>query len=154
MSPDEAACIAIERPLGQATGRVILWNMQDGQLSQPRYLTSDPADVRFPSLNGSGTLACWQSLDGGKWKLILWRSDGQERVLDIKPSMGDVAFGLVQPSLSPDGKFVAFVEDHEEPGGDKIDVFDLNSGLTVYFSGCGGGVMFPTLSDPPGRSGK
>ena len=51
MDTNENAVIAIERPLGQQVGKVILWKMEGGELSSPQYLTDDLTDVRFPSLN-------------------------------------------------------------------------------------------------------
>jgi hypothetical protein len=148
MAADGGACIAVERAIGSKNGRVVFWRMNDDRLLEPRYLTEEIGPVKFPSLDSSGSLACWQMRQGSRQTLVLWSDFEGIRQLEIPPSEGDAPFDLVQPSITPDGRFVTFIEDHLEPGADKIGIYDIENQAVVYFTGCDGNVMYPTMSDP------
>jgi hypothetical protein len=144
------ALIAVERPIGRQTGKVILWEIQNKALVNPVYLT-DNGDYRFPSLDSTGKLACWQARgEYGKWVIVTWTPElgieglAGRRGIDNSPSFPD----LVMPCLSPDGRFITFVYDRPEPGMDAIGIYDLVYSVSFEFGGCGGSFMFPALSDP------
>jgi hypothetical protein len=144
------ALIAVERPIGQQTGRVILWEIRNKALINPIYLTEN-GDYRFPSLDSTGKLACWQARgEFGKWIIDTWTPDhGIESLYgwwggSLSPDFPD----LTMPSLSPDGHFIALVCDRPEPGADTIGVIDMVEPISYEFSGCNGSFMFPSLSDP------
>ena len=147
MDSDASHCIAVERKIGDEVGRIILWSIVDWKLENPLYLTADPGQVKHPSLSANAEKCCWQEMVKGKWSVIVWDASTQARNV-IGPSVPPYAgYGWVQPAISPDGRFVTFVDDLKEAGADRIGIYDLRDGSVIYLQGCGGNIMFPSLTD-------
>lgn len=141
------ACIAVERPVGQQTGKVVMWNIESKQLIHKNYLTSDMSHVKFPTLDENGGTACWQAWLDSRWRIVIWDRQNGARAADIPSSEEPATYNVVQPALSPDGLFVSFVEDHQQTGADLIGIYDIQRRIVHYLSGCGGTFMFPSLSN-------
>lgn len=141
------SCIAVERPLGQQIGRVIRWEIEADSLINPEYLTDELEYVKFPSIDSKTGVACWEIVKDEKHRIVLWREEGEALILDIPPSIAGSSPDFIQPFLSPDGKWIVFIEDPEVPFSDKIGFYNVESKATVYLEGCGGSFMFPSLSE-------
>ncbi len=150
MSADGIACVAVERRAGEEAGRVVLWSLQDETLRNPMHLTNENDGAMFPSLSADGGLCCWQGRSEAGSRLFLWSEEFGTREIAPPDGEGTDAVDFVQPTLSADGGFITFVEDHREVGADRIGVYDVNDDAHLFFSGCDGSVMFPALSDRMG----
>jgi len=148
LSPNANACIAVERDIGQAAGRISFWGIDDENFQEKVYFT-EIEDVRFPSLDADAELACWQGFDGSAWQIYLKREGQEPALIDLNPSLDSPCNGFVQPSLSADGTLLLFVEDYRDAGLDRIVIYSIESGETVYFDGCGGTFLAPSISGPP-----
>jgi hypothetical protein len=150
LAADIAACAAVERKVGERQGRIVYWPISEETFGEPVHLTDEAAEVKFPTLSASGDLCCWQARSEGAWAVFLWGKSEGVRALDPPGVALDALYGLVQPTLTPDGRFVTFVEDHEAVGADRIGIYDLENGRCLFLAGCEGAVMFPSLTDPIG----
>ena len=148
LSPNANACIAIERDIGQAVGRIAFWGIEDENFQEKVYFT-EVGDVRFPSLDADAELACWQRFDGSVWQIYLKREGQEPALIDLNLSLDSPCNGFVQPSLSADGTLLLFVEDYRDAGLDCIVIYSIESRETVYFDGCGGTFLAPSISGPP-----
>ncbi len=147
MAGDMNACVAVERQVGSESGRVVYWSLEDESLGESIYLTEPDRDVKLPSLNASGTLCCWQEQVGGQYEVFLWSASEGARMLEIGLSRDIACYGLVHPRLSPDGRFIVYIEDYREPEDDRFGIFDIELGVCHYFDGCEGNLLYPALTD-------
>ena len=104
--------------------------------------------MKFPSVSRDATWYCWNEERDEQWviQLYAWNlPQHSERTLEIDHP----GYGWVQPFISPDGRFVVFIDDNIGPGTDRIGIYDLDLDEVLYIEGCGGNVMFPSISDQP-----
>jgi len=106
----------------------------------------DPAEVKFPSLSRGRSVYCWNEKVEGKWQVNAY---GENENGYIGPGADHPGYGWVQPCVSPDGRFVVFIDDNIGPGTDRIGIYDIELDEVLYIAGCGGNVMFPSISDQP-----
>jgi hypothetical protein len=148
IAADGAACVAVERNVGEDAGRLVLWRMYGNSLGESEYLTDYPDDARFPSLNAAGDIVCWEGISDIGYRLFLRDAGTGSRMID-NPDLRKIQnANLVQPTISPDGRFVSFVIDREEYHEDSICIYDIERDSCIFFQGCDGSVMFPALSGP------
>jgi len=137
--------VAIERLIGEESGRVIRWELVDDQLTNAEYCYEEPRDVQFPTVCDRGWLVSWQENVDGLWKIALVNLvTGTFEYLG--PDENYDGPGWIQPGIAPDGKFVVFVADTEEYGDDRIGIFDLTERNVVYLPDPEGTVMFPAMT--------
>jgi len=105
-------------------------------------------EVKFPSVSRDAVWCCWNEYRDDQW-IIYMLSWNQPRINERKLGKNHPGHGWVQPYISPDGRFVVFIDDNIGPGTDRIGIFDLDLDEVLYIEGCGGNVMFPSISDPP-----
>jgi hypothetical protein len=146
LSPSANACIAVETNVGQAAGRIAFWRIDDDTLQEKVYFTGEEGLVKYPSLDVDGDLACWQGFDGLEWQIYVKREGEEPVTIDLEPSLDSPCNGFIQPSLSADGTLLLFVEDYRDAGLDRIVIYSIESGDTVYFDGCGGTFLAPSIS--------
>ena len=148
LSANANACIAVERDIGHAAGRIAFWRIENESFREKIYFTGEDAHVRFPSLDADGELACWQGFDGSTWRIYVKREGEDPAMIDLEPSLDDPSIGFKQPSLSPDGKYLLFVEDYRDAGLDRIVIYSMERNEAIYFDGCGGTFLAPSISGP------
>lgn len=104
--------------------------------SPPRRVTSMAGDERWPTWTRDGRIVFAHRPPGGRWQLYARRLDGDGSATKLTPD--DAAEW--QPSVSPDGKYVAFISDRERESGDEGDVFvrDLAAARVVRLTRGGG----------------
>ncbi len=148
MSADVFGCVAVERVIGEEKGKVILWDIDNRGLVNPGYPVLESTKVKHPSLSQNAKIFSWQELLDGIWSVVIWEIDDSIRTvigpISDPPHPGH---GWVQPTISPDGKYVTFVDDYIEAGVDRIGIYNLETDEFIYLEGCGGNVMFPSLTN-------
>lgn len=149
ISSDGSTIVAVERNLGADAGRIIKWPLEIEVVGDPVYVTEEMGDYRFPSLNGDGSFVCRQSKSGEVWRLWLKKEGEEVRMIVPPDSEGYEWLDMVQPSITADGRYIVFIEDHQEYGEDRIGIYDVLDEKYMFLEGCEGSVMMPSLSDPP-----
>ncbi|MCX6645509.1 MAG: hypothetical protein NTY09_04000 [bacterium] len=138
--------VAIERELMVEDGRIILWELEDRQLTNARYITEQPERINQTSISENAGVICWEKHVDGVYYVCVWTEQDGVRILG-PPDTGQLqGKGWAQPSVSPDGVYVTFVDSVSNPGSYLLAIYNLETDKIIWFEGCGGYFMFPCLS--------
>jgi hypothetical protein len=148
MDPEGKYVVAIERELMVENGRVILWELDGRELTNPRYLTDQPERINQTSISENAGVICWEKLVDGVYYVCVWTEQDGVSVLGPPDTEQLQGKGWAQPSVSPDGVYVTFVDSVSNQGSYQIGIYNLNTDEITRFEGCGGYFMFPSLSGP------
>lgn len=155
IDPSGKYAVAVERDIliqdGRAVleyGLIILWELENRELKNPRYITSVPYKIISPSISENGEVIVWADVDSDIQLVRIWTEEDGERVLG--PDGNEMFQGQewYLPSVSPDGRFITFIESALRPGDYYISIYDLESGEILHLEGCGNHYGFPSLSEP------
>ncbi len=102
----------------ETNGEFDLW-VAPASGGTPRKLTTAPGDERWPSWTHDGRIVFSHRAPRGAWQLYVIAADGTGVMVKVTP--GDDAEW--QGAVSPDGKAVAFISDHDLDGTDTADVW-------------------------------
>src|SRR5262249_9221207 len=114
-SSDARYC-AFTSELENQTGRIHLWDLKEAKLVDLPVINETPNAQMGPSLSASGSLivfAAWNrpKAVGSGWNVFLFDVAGK-KLLDL-PDLNSQAFNDRMPSLSGDGRFVAFTSNRK-----------------------------------------
>jgi hypothetical protein len=148
IDPEGNLVVAIERELMAEDGRVILWEIDNRQLTNGRYLTMQSERISQPSISENGEVVCWEKRVDDRFYVCVWTNENGERVLGPQVAESTLDHGWEQPSVSPDGLFVTFIDSVTSPGEYRLAIYNLETDEIIWFEGCGGYFMFPCISSP------
>lgn len=130
-------------------GRLAVYGLENWELTFITYLTEETDSAMFPSLSGDGALICWQQQDESRqWRVMVHdMMSGESRMLVPGYQVLESDVQWKYPAITPDGKFVTFVETNSASPGGKLGIYDMESEVVHRYGGCDGNFMFPSLSD-------
>lgn len=107
---------------GNAMGQTDLWIMgADG--SDPTALLVDPAPDRSPDLSSESGAVVFVREDGSDSEIMLLESGSS-----VPEPLTDNSFDDLSPAWSPDGTWIAFATDRDQPGYHEIYLMDSDGG--------------------------
>lgn len=148
IDPNGNLCVAVERNLGMEDGFVTLWELDGHQLFNRTHPFYESALVKHPTMSENAEILCWEKMVGDCYYIYTWTEDDGELLIGPADDPPHSGWGWVQPSISPDGNFISFIDAYKGYGEDRIGIYELETGSVTYFEGCGGNIMFPSLSNP------
>ncbi len=148
IDPGGKYCVAVERDIGHEDGYVTLWELDEHRFLDQRHVNFEPELIKHPTMSENSEIISWEKMVGDCYYICTWTEDDGEQVIGPADDPTHTGWGWVQPSISPDGNFISFADAYKGYGEDRIGIYELETGIVTYFEGCGGNIMFPSLSDP------
>ena len=168
LSQDGQFC-AFTFELENNTGRINLWDMKERKLIDMPVVNTSPNALMAPSMSADGKLlafAAWNRPGGvGQGWHVFFYDMPNKKLLDL-PGLNDQASDDRMPSLSADGRWLAFVSNrkggagltdiylYDRQEGKLVEVPSLNSkNMDTQPSLSADGNLIAFVSDRPGGSG-
>ncbi|MBY0527017.1 MAG: hypothetical protein K2R98_26725 [Gemmataceae bacterium] len=169
LSHDGRFC-AFTFELENQTGQVQLWDRKEQKLADAGTINDSPNAQMGPSLSANGNLiafAAWNrpKAVGPGWNVFLYDREAKKHI-DL-PNLNTANFNDRMPSLSGDGRFIAFASNrkggvgltdiylYDRTEGKLLPLPELNSkNLDIEPSISGDGNLVAFVSDRPGSGGR